>query len=138
MTAALLGIDCGGDSFTGGDGASAAGGDGGNGGSSAGSGGAAGSDGSGSKSCEELLDDARSKLAAAKVCCPLCATAVQCFGAVEGVCCSETVNSPNSPETTSYLEALEDYQAAGCTAVCPRIPCKVVPSNTCQPTGSCL
>jgi hypothetical protein len=136
MVAPAPWVGCGGDSFTGGDGASAAGGSAGNGGSSAGSG--TGGSSSGGKSCEDLLNDVRSKLAEAKVCCPLCAAARQCFGVVEGVCCSETVNAPDSPETASYRLAFEEYRAAGCTTPCPRIPCSIVPSNTCQPTGSCL
>jgi hypothetical protein len=115
------------------------GGSAGNGGSLDGSSDSAGGSGdSGGKSCDDLLGDVRAKLAQAKACCPLCGIANQCSGSVPGVCCPETVNFAASGTTANYLAALDTFQNAGCSIPCPRIACRVTPSNMCQTDGSCL
>jgi len=105
-------------------------------GGAAGASGSAGSPDAG-PDCVSLLETVYQRLEIAKRCCAPCAVANQCSGNVPGVCCAETVNFADSPDTDAYLEALGAWQEAGCFAACPKSLCPITPSNNCLLEGHC-
>jgi hypothetical protein len=57
--------------------------------------------------------------------------ALQCQYSAEGPCCPITVNSAESAEK---LEVLVEQILKACgPSQCPEIPCRVTPSNHCEP-----
>jgi hypothetical protein len=68
----------------------------------------------------------------AKQCCPTC-NHLPCTFVVEDLCCPLTVDQQGSAGVVAFENAVKAFRAAGCTAVCPAIPCAPAPSDTCDP-----
>ena len=108
------------------------------GGSSGGSSSSSGSSSGGSSSgvdggatCNALLNQLNQLRPAAKQCCPACNHA-PCQYTADDLCCPLTVDMQGSMGVTDFENALQQFKNAGCTYVCPAMPCPVAPSKVCD------
>jgi hypothetical protein len=68
---------------------------------------------------------------AAEMCCPTCNHA-PCTFLVDDLCCPLTVDLSGSTAVMQFEAAVMAFKAAGCMAICPAIPCRVMASMQCD------
>jgi len=101
-------------------------------GSAANGGAGAGAGGSGGDpTCSQLLAEATTELAAARVC-TFAANAEQCTGTVKTVCNCEVPVEGDSATTKAYEATLKQINDKHCTQVCPAIACLAVSHAQCS------
>ncbi|MEP7052614.1 MAG: hypothetical protein ABJB12_19760 [Pseudomonadota bacterium] len=109
------------------------------GGTSAGAGGtSAGAAGSGGAepTCNELLAEATTELAAARAC-NIARNVTQCTGKVKTTCnCEVPVENQDSPETQAYEATLKQINEQKCVQVCPAIACVAANHAQCLVSGA--
>jgi hypothetical protein len=96
-------------------------------------GGIAGAAGGGSPRCTEaLVDYARARIAAQR--CDPRFDSLQCQASAPGRCCPVTIN--RQEDAALLAELLQVVTKLCGPAACPEIPCPIVPSLVCMPTGA--
>jgi hypothetical protein len=84
----------------------------------------------GAAACDALQARVEDSLAKAQACNPAI-DSIQCQDVVKTPCCDAVIANRDSEAGQAYLSAFEAFQAASCTAACPKIICRTFTSGQC-------